>query len=72
MLARDIVNSTLNEFNDRINRNLVISGTSYSISNGPPDPEDSFELSEGAILALMFVGGFLAAALISVAVIIAM
>lgn len=72
LFASDIVNSTLNEFNSRINRTVNIDGVAYQVQNGPSDPEDSFELSEGAVIGIAFIGGFLAASVISVIVIIIM
>ncbi len=70
LVANTIVNWTLTEFNDRINRTLTVNGVALRIDIGPPDEEDSFELTEEAKLGIAFVGGFLLGSLIFVIVII--
>ena len=72
VLASDIVNQTLDEFNDRINRTLTVGNIDYRIVIGPADPKSPFKLSTGAIIGISFSGGVLAASVIFIVVIIIM
>ena len=71
LTANDIVNSTLTEFSNRINRTLTFDGDlkSLSIMIGPADPKDSFELSEVATIGIAFAGGFLVGSLILIIIV---
>lgn len=70
LTAYKVVNWTMTDFDNRINRIIIVNGVNRTVQAGPPDPEEPFKLSNEAAIGISFLGGFLAGVLIVVVVVV--
>lgn len=70
LTASTLLQMVTDEFNNMTNRIITVNGVDRSVVIGPPEPKESFQLSDGAAIGITFAGGFLAGAITIVGIIV--